>query len=335
MPSSPSWRTIKNRSASLPRVRRGSSPGSNSPSPDRNRRIDDESTIRSWWLGNKSPPRMNSEVYVRGSRRSPSPPQRSRPSKSTPVLTLALLKLDELMLEFTKRLSDPSMSNVEVAVALLDGSVATASPNTTPSKGSPVSGGLSGASPSRSPIRDWFTNNSTNSDSPTKTAHSALALESEFEKFALPLFLFAGAEAVYGKCGHVQVDVATQLASLYQQTANELENVRAILCDPFLLGMEHLAPTMIMYKDHASSLTVALESLVELCRIRSQMIPIQFTLWESSQPTFEDIKAAFLDLLPSIPKDAGRAGPMKESIEKEIKLWTSMMNLGTAVERCR
>ena len=339
MSPSPPWRTLNNRSASLPRIRlarRDDSSPSSPPSPSRRKNVKttdifEPPGVRSWWLGNKSPPRMNSEFLPRNSadRQPPVSAQRNRskPSTSIPVLTMALLKLDELMLDFTKHLSDPSMSNVEEALALLDGCVATASPNATPSKGSPDS---------RSPIRDWLTGNTSthSNDSPTKTADSALVLEGEFENFSLSFFLLAAAEAVYAKLGHVQVDVATQLATLYQQAAKELEMVRETLCVPFLSGMEQLAPNMTMYKEHASSLSRSIQCLLQICAVRSQMISIEVSLWESSQPTFEDLKVAFFDLLSLLPKDASHAEPVRDSVQKEIKLWASMMDLGMTVERC-
>lgn len=241
-------------------------------------------------------------------------PQRPRLSLlRTPVLTLALLKLDEQLLPYCQYLKDPSYENVAAACALLDSAVSTASPHASERLGSPSSGyhvgsplaSSTGSRSPRSPIA-WLTG-STDSFSPNNNgvSASALALEGEWEKVVVPFFLLAGAEAVYADLGHSVDDrrIARNLIGLYTRIHKDMRLVRQILCDPFVLPSEDAqhrqgqqqpqqlqppvtppttTPTLSMYLERASKVAMSLDALANMAEMRCQLIQLHCSMWSSS-----------------------------------------------------
>ena len=350
--ASPSWKTLRSRSSSLPRIKIRPKVGG--------------VWANSWLPGSSSPQKVQqNSIWEIGSpsRRSLSPPHRRRPLRRTPVLTLTLIKLDEQLQQFCQFLKDPSYENVASACALLDSSVATASPVSS-EFGSPASYvgspslGSSPGSPSnrspRSPLRNWLTG--TQAASPTSggspTSSSALALEGEWEKTAVYLFILAGAEAVYADMGHVVEDgsVARNLIALYEAITNELHLVRQTLCDPFLMSEEetleqqqqqqqHLqnppsGSTIAMYTERASSVAASLHALASITRTRCELIQLHLSLWEGGT-SFGDLARSFQDIIPNLPSEGARAQPMCEAIEREVGAWMCIAETAFSLERCR
>ena len=154
LPQSPSWISIRknNRSTSLPRIRldRRDSPSyfeDSSSSRETAGVTVGRVGVRSWaktFLSGAASAVTKSSTTL-------SPPTNPLPFRKTassisrrrrtPVLTLALLKLDEQLTTYCERLKDPSSSNVEAACDLLSRTIATASPTTT-SSGSPATPSL-------------------------------------------------------------------------------------------------------------------------------------------------------------------------------------------------
>ena len=410
----PSFRSIRLRSSSLPRLRlsrqqdelnrshHGSTKDSTLEEFSESNSAG-SSGVRSWaqalGLGTSRSSREDSSFFgsSRSAReedaddeeRSLAPPHRKRVVRRTPVLTLALLKLDEHLITYCRHLADPSYENVEQACSLLDSSVATASTDQdspsyhygSPAAHTPTSPSRL-ASPSRSPITSWLTGGGTG-ESPSAHHHhhhhaspasSALILEGEWEKFVTPLFLLAGAEAIYASLGHYQLDVARNLVSLYQRIGKDLQGVREMLCDPFLSGLapqpvpttppssskmsteqpepstirgglssstpenpsETLGPTLAMYYERASSLATSLQALHNLCLIRCQVIRLSSTLlWDTPKPKFGDLARAFYELLPALPREASRAFPVVKVLGDELQTWKYLMETAFSVERCR
>ena len=177
--------------------------------------------------------------------------------RTTPVLTLALIKLDENLDKFCRLLADPTYKNVQLACELLDSTIATASSPAGSERNSPrIFGGSSSPvvavgrhryllSPHGSldnhhqllmvvvvvVITDSYYSNHHHH---TGTS-SAVALEGEFEKFSSPLIIFAALEGMYSALAHAESDdVAKQLCRMYGRTRDDLQLVRETLCDPFL-----------------------------------------------------------------------------------------------------
>jgi hypothetical protein len=242
-------------------------------------------------------------------------PQRPRLSLlRTPVLTLALLKLDEQLLPYCQYLKDASYENVAAACALLDSAVSTASPHASERLGSPSSGyhvgsplaSSPGSRSPRSPIAAWLTG-STDSFSPSNNglSASALALEGEWEKVVAPFFLLAGAEAVYADLGHSADDrrIARNLIGLYTRIHKDMRLVRQMLCDPFAVPSEDAqhrqgqqqpqqlqppltppstTPTLTMYLERASKVALSLDALANMAEMRCHMIQLHSSMWSLS-----------------------------------------------------
>jgi hypothetical protein len=350
--ASPSWRSLRVRSSSLPRVRltRRNSLSNREDQQSSNDVVG--SGVRSWaknWLsGATSPSRQvasPTNVDFQVDPGSPlSPPLRKRSLRRTPVLTLALLKLDEQLLSYCLYLCDPSYDNVAAACALLDSTVATASPANSDRGGSPASfvGSPSEqrSSPSRSPIRSWLSGGGSLKSPPnikSAVSSSAACMHSEWEKIIAPLFLLAGAEAIYSSLGQAHSSVvANNVIGLYQRIAKELRLVRETLCDPFLdTGEEKLAPTLVMYCQKATSLAASLHALVILAQSRCQLVQLQYSMWEASEPKFEEFTDLFDGVLPHFPIEGFRATPMMNALVQEVLAWKHLTQTAFTLERCR
>lgn len=259
---------------------------------------------------------------------------RKPPLRRMPILTLALLKLDEKLQPYCRFLEDPTYENVQSACALLDSTVATASPSSS-EKGSPAFVGSPRGSSPRSPIRSWL---SGSSDSPPSVSNSALALEGEWEGFIVPLFLLAGAEAVYASLGHASNPfVAHNLRNLYEHITKDLHLVSETLCDPFLSAEAGpFTASLAMYMERASSVAASLQALVVLAENRCQLIKCQSTMWEAGgNPNFGILARNYHDILPNLPREGARAKPMVDALEREVHSWEFLMETAHSLERCR
>jgi len=272
-------------------------------------------------------------------RRTISPPLAKRQLRRAPVLTLALLRLEEQLPTFCEHLADPSPENIYAACALIDSTVATASPGNhgSPSGfvGSPSS---PRSSPSRSPIRNWLSGSSGSPTNANSVSSSAMALEGEWERFVLPLFLLAGAESIYASLGHSSDSrVARNLSTLYQRITKDLNLVREVLCDPLIAseGDRFVAPTLTLYYERASSLAKSLQALATFTQIRSQLILFHSRMWHSPKPDFGEQALLFHDLLPNLPREGASAMPMLKELEAEVLCWKYLMKTTAALEQCR
>ena len=162
-----------------------------------------------------------------------------------PVLTKVMIKMHDVFEEFCSHLSN---SDGQSACVLLD-----SIDMMTPEPKSPTKS----TSPSRSPIASWFTSNSN-----TSKLHDSQMFE--FEKACAPLIFFAGVEAIYDSCSHLQhsqVQPALTLIKAYSKTIDELRHVREILCDPFAYTTtKEVSPSS--YTTKATTLSVSIEALM-------------------------------------------------------------------------
>eukprot|EP00980_Cylindrotheca_fusiformis_P001776 scaffold405_cov132-Cylindrotheca_fusiformis.AAC.28 len=266
-------------------------------------------------------------------------------SRRTPVLTMALLKLEEQLSVYCSYLAEPSMENVAAACDLLSRTIATASPQTSSEKGSPASflgspqpsSPRAGMSPSRSPLRLFG-----NSGSPLQqSSASALALEEEWERFTMPLFLLAGAEGLYASLGHAQDPfVAAQLRGLFHRTINDITLVRETLCDPFLIDQrpqEQFAPILGLYYERASTVATTLHAIVSMAQIRCRMIQFQSTMWESMKPMFGEWIGLLETMRQSVPTEdeSAFAEPIVRTFRKEVEAWKYLLETAHSLEQCR
>lgn len=186
---------------------------------------------------------------------SPSRLRKQPPSRrTTPVLTLALLKLDENLGKFCELLEDPTYDHVQKACAILDSTVATANAGNQstnnqngrddfPPSNTPPNAESPRTSPSISPIASWLIGGPYHQAAEMSPTSSAVALEGEFEKFCSPLIVFASSEGIYSSLGHAESsDLARNLTRLYERIAVDIQLVRETLCDPFLPNTEIASP---------------------------------------------------------------------------------------------
>ena len=171
--------------------------------------------------------------------------------RETLALTSTLLKLFDVFELFCRHLTDATFINVQAACLVLEsGSIEVSSKTSVPHSPATIAG-----SP-RSP-GSWLTGSyksDTNSDS-------------EWEKVCDPLIIFAGLEAIYSACLHLQShDQALTLVRLYEITVDNLRVIRKVLCDPFVSSTEeeslpgaNLIPS---YREKATALAISLEAIM-------------------------------------------------------------------------
>jgi hypothetical protein len=176
---------------------------------------------------------------------------------------MTLIKLHDVFETFCRHVSDATYKNAQTACFVLDSAaVATSPKNSEPSSPSTIMDSPSShrsSSPSRSPIASWFIGSyASESDSSQKT---------EWEKTCSPLIIFAGLEAIYSGCAHIESHVqALTLMGLYKRTFEDLRLVREALCDPFVgsTGIElSPGPNLIsVYKEKAATLSLSIEAIM-------------------------------------------------------------------------
>jgi hypothetical protein len=157
----------------------------------------------------------------------------------------------------------------------------------------------------------------------------------------MPLFLLAGAEALYASLGHAQDSfVAAQLRGLYHRIINDVNLVRETLCDPFLIDQhpeQKFAPTLAMYHERASTVAATLHAIVNMAQIRCRLIQFQSTLWESKKPKFGELMRLMDTVLITVPseEDSSFAQPIVTAFRKEVEAWKYLMETAHSLERCR
>lgn len=345
LPASPSWRKQLSRSPGAPgrllrRRRDNDHPDDffNSALGRRNHAF-----LGSSWL---LTPAQN--VY-----RQPTLTTSSNATKShTPFLTIALLKLNEVLPDFvqTSQLGDPALA--AKACAVLDSSVATAgSPYNSPAA-SPASSASrhSAASPRKDratssigssssapvgqrgpPLLQWLTSSADSrreNHASTSPASSALVIEGEWETYVAPFLLLAAAEVLYH-------DMQLQgLAVIYQRIIADMLSVKQILCDP-ILGQLLLTPpasatasSMLMTSvEAATSLATMIDTLTAFCTCRIQLVDLQRTCTPQAL-------ALFTVLLQTASAHPQR-NELFERLLQECNAWKFCIETCLALEQCR
>ena len=79
--------------------------------------------------------------------------------------------------------------------------------------------------------------------------------------------MFAGLEAIYSACSHIESHVQAQtLVRLYERTIDDLRLVREILCDPFMYSTNDEStpvPNIISsYTEKAATLMHSIEAIM-------------------------------------------------------------------------
>lgn len=365
--SSRDWKMLETRSTSFPHTR--SIPYPNIPARE-NRVHPSMATIghgadkkskggmmRAWAsnLSNRTPFGMSS-FAAHSPTHSPSQSRlRKRPTvRRTPVLTLALLKLDENLREFCQLLQDPTYENVQKACGILESSVATAS-SLLDHAGNHVSVEVSPTrtSPSLSPLTSWFTGAShPSTSSPTS---SAVALEGEWEKFSNPLIVFAGLEGIYASLLHAESsELARSLSKLYERTIEDLSVVRETLCDPFLPSSlsedeNPLASVdasidgsgsnkLLSYRENAIKVASSLDAIKSTCQCRRKMLWQQRELWSSADSVnLHDASTMYQSLLPLVKEidTTSHANPISTNLTHEVEAWYHLMEMALSIEQLR
>jgi hypothetical protein len=382
--ASPSWKKLETRSTSFPHTR---NPLQDVTEMGHRRGSKSRSKMALAKRSNTGPAYSSLSTLQQNTTKATaegSPPnflsqRRSRMVKSivrpTPVLTVALLKLDEYLPNYCECLKEPTFENAQKAMQVLDTVVIADTPPTGRSLSSPKSSpapnmagspGSIKSSPSRSPIASWFIGSSyqTESAGPNQTSNgpfSTVFLEGEWDTFVNPLNLFAGLEAIYSSLAHASPDriVALNLFRLYQRAKEDLNRVRETLCDPFLptseTSLDHtsnLSPLnlgtatsatasssakFISYREKASAVGMSLDAIQSVCQCRCQLIRHQLTLWNTTDSLdFDDAASLFQTILPPLPAErASSASPIIDSVILELEGWFRLMDLASSLCQCR
>jgi len=240
----------------------------------------------------------------------------NRPSN----LTMFLLRLEEHLPRYCKLLSDASLQHCQEAAEILDSSVATTSPQ---------------HSPSMSDSSTHFFRH------PPKHINSehAMALEGEWETYVSPLLLFTGAEALYG-----QMEM-TRLTHLYKTIQSDLHIVKERLCDPWLTTSCSASVTLnssrSLAHQAATSVALTLDGIQTYITIKRQLVDMQTTLFcESRETLLETCRRELLLLLLPLCKDnaddCGQAvAPMIDSLIHEMKAWIALLETASHLEQCQ
>ena len=186
-----------------------------------------------------------------------------RSPRRIPVLTMTLVKLHDVFETFCRHLSDATYINAQAACLVLDSAAIAASPITSePSSPATIIDSPSShrsSSRSRSPISSWFIG--------SHTSESESSQRIEWEKSCNPLIIFAGLEAIYSACSHIESHVqALTLVRLYKRTIDDLCLIRQVLCDPFVYSTRNESSpgpnSIASYKEKAATLTLSIEAIM-------------------------------------------------------------------------
>ena len=301
---------------------------------------------------------------VGGSGTSSSLPQQNPSSSSsstcsTPFLTMALLKLEQIFPDFCLPLAQASWENITRACAVLD----TASLATSPSNsvGSPRSQPRSPRSPTSHHIGflNWLPESPrrrghTRSLSPptANTPATALALESEWDALQHGFLVLATAEYLYQDMQ--QLKRGHSLRGLYDYVQTQFVQIRATLCEPFLSIPRGTALRENKYISAARSVARTLQTFLTLCQVRMQLIDLQsnlFTVGDLSEVKdsignlLTATEASFQDMAANSgveeegdneePSTAAAADPVRDALIQELKTWKYLLESCAGLERCQ
>jgi hypothetical protein len=334
-----SWKMLETRATSFPYTRLASQTNL----PKENYQSGNMGGIRTWTstVQNRQTSGMNQ--FVASSPTHSPIPTRLR-KRGTPVLTLALLKLDENLSEFCRFLEDPTYDHVQKACGIFDSSMATASSG---SAKNPCNGTKSPERPppSLSPISMWFSGGTISTD-PSPTS-SAVALEGEWEMLCNPLIVFACLEGIYASLSHAESsELAWSLSKHYEKTTSDLVVVRETLCDPFLSPPNHgllsadgvSSPNLSLYREKAAVVAISLDSIVNVCQCRRKLIWQQRELWSCTDTVnLSEASAVYQSLLPlaKAMECVHHATTIVANVQKEVTTWYHLTEMALSLEQLR
>jgi hypothetical protein len=162
------------------------------------------------------------------------------------------------------------------------------------------------ASPRSSKLLQWLTASNASAASATPSSYapggagmpssssSAMALEGEWQTYAAPFELLAGAEVLYAdmmvqESGKQQSTAASNasraLQGLYQRIVQDLARVEENLCTVFL-DMEATSAASSSFGEKALSLSLSLKTLTTLCTVRCQWLELSSGLFVEPSSSF-------------------------------------------------
>mmetsp|Transcript_3775 Transcript_3775/g.9898 ORF Transcript_3775/g.9898 Transcript_3775/m.9898 type:complete len:733 (+) Transcript_3775:123-2321(+) len=256
--------------------------------------------------------------------------------RRTPVLTMTLIKLHDVFESFCSHLTDATHINVQAACLVLESGSIDAASKTSGSKSSDTIGDSPSSprspSPSRSPITSWFIG--------SYNSATGYSENSEWEKFSNPLIIFAGLEAIYSACLHLEShNQALTLVRLYRKTIDDLRSIRKVLCDPLVYATEEqsIPGTNLIssHREKATTLTFSLEAIMSLCECRCKLIEQQTRLCSSEIVDIEKIIVSFQMISSNIPKKEAQAEHLVRSISREVDGWSSILKTYFSIQNFR
>ena len=291
-------------------------------------------------------------------------PEEQKSTNTTPFLTMALLRLEQIFPQFCLPLAQASHENISRACAVLDSSLTPPTNNhpvghASPSNSSSASGSPRSPRSPRSPTMGflhWLPDPSpskrasTRSLSPPTAASSAaaMALEGEWDSLLHGFLVLSTAEYLYQDLQ--QLKRGHSLRGLYEYVLLQLEQVHATLCEPFLsIPTDAAASRENKYIAAARSVAQTLQSLLTLCQVRVQLIDLQSNLFTVGN--LEEVKDSFCTLLAvtiastqsatstnddpasELPSPMA-ADPVKGSLIQELKIWRYLLEACVGLERC-
>lgn len=294
---------------------------------------------------------LESNVYPR-SHHALHSPQSKEHKNGTPFLTLALLKLAQVLPGFLDNLATPTVSSVAKACALMESMATPRSAGpllqrkespapTTPSQRylneprSPlfqplqlVQQLIAGASPasSRSPSPFSSPSESPSSSVSTPSSPSALALEKEWERLvAAPFWLLAAAEILTADCCR-----DPSLIGLYQRCTQDLFRLQHLLCEPVLAAESSQGDVVVA----AQKVHALLDAVLVFAAAQSEFIQVQSCLHQSTDTVAQaatgmGIVLARLDAIEDLSLSL-----LFQRAYQQVQGWKYALEACLAVEQC-
>lgn len=295
---------------------------------------------------------LESNVYPRAHHALHSP-RNSEPKNGRPFLTLALLKLVQVLPDFLEDLATPTPSSVAKACALMESMATprssgpllrkTESPASTPSPRrylteprSPlfqplelIQRMLSSTSPasSRSPSPFSSPSESPSSSVSAPCSPSAMALEKEWERLvAAPFWLLAAAELLTADCCR-----DPSLIGLYQRCTQDLFRLQHLLCEPVLATESSHGDVLVA----AQTVRSLLDAVIIFAAAQSEFIRIQSCLHESTDTVAVAQAATSMGIvLARLDAIEDSSLSLFQRAYQQVQGWKYALEACLAVEQC-
>jgi hypothetical protein len=221
----------------------------------------------------------------------------------TPLLTLLMIRMEEILPSFYEKLADPTSSSVAAAAMLMSNQFVS-SDDSSSSSGSLTSSSL---------------------------GYSIPVLQGSWETYISPFLLLAAAEfmAAYDHCSKKAL---IKLKSLYSMIAKDLGIVEQILCDPFILLDNHggikSEASRIHHVSTATSLAIHLRELRLWTTLRIQMLKCQ------SSKSLKKIHSSMQEIASNLLQFK-KITPLITTLQKEIQLWLWLCDACFSLQECR